>query len=134
MSAFLVKNETISKIANTIVNFSHNNTLDTPGFNHFPEDQDKQELAQAIYELNQLALKERYGQEGKVDFNYKQKEFNRTNESIAQFYNSLSCLEYQCSEGRAMEEDLYKKLKKAKKQLAYFIASKWADKHEAKWE
>lgn len=62
------------------------------------------------------------------DLNYKHHAYG-----IAQFYKSLACFIYQCSEGEVPETELYKMLEEAQDKLAYKIAMDWANEQGAEW-
>jgi hypothetical protein len=130
MSAFLVKNSTLSKLANALRRY------DEDLCEEYKTDYD---LAKDLYEMNVQALKERYEDPSDLI-----KPFEITNEywlnihsspeDKAQFFMSLACYLYQCSEGEVPELELYKKLEKIKNKLAYRIAMEWAEKQGAKWD
>jgi len=132
MSAFLMSNKTISKLAYAL----SGEGTDT---RELHEDYEKPEvLALDLYRLNIKALVNRYGKEeiekeGAFEF-IKTDEFNESNKDLAQYYRSLRCFLYQCSEGDVIETKLFKLLDGISNQIAHRIASNWADEKGAEWD
>lgn len=120
MSAFLIENDTLSKIAYAI------------------EPQNAENLAQDLYNLNIIALKERYGDNAEAEFEgkfeYLPVMFQPDKESQAQLLKSLSCFLYQCSEGKVPNEDLFKRVEKFERSMESHIASKYVDALGAEWK
>ena len=125
MSAFLVENKTISKLANDILkenpqSFGYDN---------------ESKLAEALYELNVEALKQRYNdvKDMIVPFEFLGGTFGIGDSGLAQFYKSLSCFLYQCCEGNVTELEFYKKLEEIRNDIARKIAGNWVDTQNAEW-
>lgn len=130
MSAFLVKNSTLSKLAEWL---RYKEDIEGGFFRSFKSDK---ELAKALYDLNVKALKERYEdyQDFVVPFEYTGEVFLDNDKRRAQAYMSLSCFLYQCNEGRVPETELYKKLEEFRIKMAKEIAFDWAEKQKAIWD
>lgn len=107
MSAFLVENKTINKIANKV--FSPNldiyNTLEELKAIGI---KDKETLGKELYKMNIEALNDRYG--SAKDFaNGLEYQFKiEANYSLISVFESLNCFMYQCSEGNIPNTKLYK--------------------------
>lgn len=129
MSALLVKNSTISKLAEWL------RYKDKEG-GYFKSFKSDQELAKALYDLNVRALKERYEDYQKfiLPFEFTAGVFFDNEKGKAQAYMSLSCFLYQCFEGTVPETELFKKLENFRVKMAKEIASEWARKQGAVWD
>ena len=118
MSAWLVSNETISKIANT--------RMDTEeGAKKFAED---------LHRMNVSSLMQRYADdytEMLTPFKYIPRIIFDNN---YQYHKSLSCFLYQCSEGNVPDTALFHTVEKIETELADTIVTKSSEWEEAKWE
>jgi len=118
MSAWLVSNETISKIANTTMKDVKNAEL----------------FAKDLHKMNVNALMDRYHD----DYTEMLSAFKYIPTVIFadkyQYHKSLSCFLYQCSEGNVPEMALFKKVEEVQRKLAYDIVTKTSEWDEAKWE
>ena len=127
MSSFLVENSTISKLADALRYKSY----EFSGAYNLTS-----RLAQDLYDLNIRALRERYDDPTDLIDNFvftsERWELN-DKKDLAQFYKSLACFIYQCSEGEVPETELYKMLEEAQDKLAYKIAMDRADEQGAEW-
>lgn len=143
MSSFFVGNNSLSKLANSLMaNF----------YKDFVDFGVPIRLYEALYDLNIEALKSRY--EDWEVLVYEEKNYLLTAgvwqiesnfitdenreyllKNLAQFYMSLECFLYQCCEGEIPEKsELYKKLEEISDILAHRLASEYAEKLGAKWE
>ena len=128
MSAFLVSNSTISKLADAIKYFDKK---------FYEKYSSVRKLARDLYDLNVWALEERYEDPSDMisEFEYEPVFFNlREEKGLAQFYMSLCCFLYQCTEGKVVDSKLYKELKRVRRDLADKIAIEWSTKCGAEWE
>jgi len=127
MSAFLVNNSSISRLADAIrrksEKFSKKYTNNL-------------ELAHALYSLNVEALRQRYEDYKEMisPFVFTSEIWFDDKKGNAQFYKSLCCFTYQCLEGNVPETELYKELEKLENDLAHEIAMKWAGEQGAVWD
>lgn len=115
----MLSNDTISKIAN-----GHGGAFTT----------EPEILARELYDLNVFALQERYSDGAKdmiQPFKYDPLAFFPTK---WQQYKSFSCYLYQCSEGKAVDEPLYKQMQEASNIIAHRLATEVSDAHGALWE
>ena len=125
MSSFYVGDKQISKLANTISVFEING-------------KDRRELAIQLFKMNQKALKIRYGTVsvnlGKFVYSPDEKFEIIDSKGKAQFFKSLGCYLYQCSEGKVQNTKLFHHIKKVTSEIAYEIAEKTAEYLNAEWE
>ena len=132
MSAFLMSNKTISKLAYAL-------SGEETDIKELSSEYEKPEvLALDLYRLNVKALSERYGKDeaekwGAFEF-IKTDEFNESNKDLAQYYRSLRCFLYQCSEGNVPKTKLFETLDKLSDIIAHRIASNWSDELGAEWD
>ena len=116
MSAFMVSSQTINSLAykmldqKDVLRVPCDKRFDNP-FKLLLRFQSWEELSDALHLMNLEAIRQRYGQEyiegvvGYVDLDAKPKKL-----SNVQFFKSLNCLLYQCSEGDVTDSQLYKEL------------------------
>jgi len=130
MSAFLVKNSTLSKLADALRKYDRD---------LYEEYERNYDLAKDLYEMNVQALKERY--EDPTDlirpFEFTDEfwmDIENNQKDKAQFFMSLSCYLYQCCEGDVPKSELYKRLEDIEHKLAHEIAMEWAEKKSAEWD
>ena len=92
-------------------------------------------LGNKLLLLNARALKERYGDQIATmrkdicQYDYQ----TQLPPTIFQFYKSLSCLHYQCSEGNIPQTQLYQDIGKLLDQIAHQIVANHPKYQEAKW-
>jgi len=126
MSAFLVNNSTISKLADALRIF--NTDLREKYSSNL-------KLAQDLYDLNVKALKYKDYKEIIGPFCFTSEIWAlSTDKGLAQFYMSLRCFLYQCCEGKVPESKLYKELEKTEIMLSRKLAIEWAEEEGAIWE
>jgi len=130
MSAFLVKNSTLSKLADALRGY------DKDLYEEYKTDYD---LAKDLYEMNVQALKERYEDPSDLirPFEFTDEywlDIEHNPKDKAQFFMSLACYLYQCFEGEVPKSELYKKLEDIEWRLSHEIAMKWAEKQGAEWD
>lgn len=147
MSAWMVSNETISKIANLI------KTYNIVGFNgfgfNFPEELEKKfkyktakEIFIELAEMNIESLKQRYPGHyeeliGEIEFIPNADIWQSREKGITYHYQllkSLQCFTYQCCEGDVPESDLYKGIEKLADCVGYYIISKMPEYQAAEWK
>ncbi len=145
MSAFIVDNS----IINRIVSGLDYATLNNDPVNGIPRpygkrliEADPHELGQALRDLNEYAVKQRYpdwitqGLPGTIDENGELVPYEYTWQpypSIIQFYKDIGCLVYQCTEGDAVSDPLYLELQDYYNELAHTIARRLPDYDRAEW-
>jgi hypothetical protein len=130
MSAFLVKNSTLSKLADALRRY------DEDLYEEYKTDYD---LAKDLYEMNVQALKERYEDPSDLirPFEFTDEywlDIEHNPKDKAQFLMSLACYLYQCFEGEVPKSALYKKLEDIDWRLSHEIAMKWAEEQGAEWD
>ena len=128
MSAFLVNNETISKLANELY------TNYREGDNNPLKEKNTKEIAMELYKMNVKALKQRYENYDDmiVPFEYCEKAIF---DSTFQLLKSLNCYLYQCSEGNVPKKELYKFLSKTVKfNVMRDIIENIPEYRNAKWD
>ena len=135
MSSFYVGHKQVSAIANALQEIAPE--LDSKTWGAMPRD--SKTLARSLYELNRFALKERYPQSYEQmipePFEYSSDSpLSTAHNEEAQLYKSIECFLYQCSEGYAPEQELYKQIETLNDALAHRIAMRWADAMGARWE
>ena len=147
MSAWMVSNETISKIANLI------ETYNIVGFNgfgfNFPEELEKRfkyktakEIFTELVNMNIESLKQRYPghyQElvGDVEFLPNADIWQSREKGLTYHYQllkSLHCFSYQCCEGSVPDCELYKAIEKLAIHLSNYIISKMPEYQAAEWK
>lgn len=133
MSAYLIDNSTISKLADALRYRKSARETD-----YFITDYvNTSDLAYNLYNLNVLALKERYGERAKkliIPFYFTNEIWSFTRDKdLAQFFTSLRSFLYQCAEGKVVKTKMFKELTKFKNSLGSDIAIMWADKQGVIW-
>lgn len=155
MSAFMMSNETLSKLANLIARYYVNS--DSMGF-YFPEELREElkdvrfsgeKIFNELANLNIASLSQRYYDCGDMigdveyfphcdiwqrpvwDIEYG---ITRIKQWHYQFLKSLRCYLYQCCEGDCYETGLYKALDKLSLELGYFIATNQPEYELADWD
>lgn len=147
MSAWMVSNDTLSKIANLI------ETYKNVGFNGFGFDfPDKlitifnnktvKETFEILADMNKEALKARYPHSyaemiGETIFDSKADIYRTRYAGLTyhwQFLKSLQCYLYQCCEGNVPDCDLYKELTNLKHTLQSYIISQMPEYNKAEWK
>lgn len=133
MSAFLVSAKTIDRIVSGLRYQSRDckhyieSKLNPLGLSLKGE----HTLGSAILQLNQLALKVRYGDE-LVEHAYK---YNPNNAAgVLEAIKSFDCLIYQCSEGDVVNSPLYKVLVDLKNELTGYYVRRLPDYDKASWD
>jgi len=128
MSAYLVTNQTISKLANQIMSDEEQEAGDIDKLFQGTA----RELAERLYNLNVYSLLERYDLRADIrdGFFY---DSTAKFDSEEQYYMSLRCFTYQSCEGEASEKPLYKALEKKEQKIAFRLANKRADAKGARW-
>lgn len=97
---------------------------------------DADNIGKKLIRLNLLALKERYGDkieelEDKEFINEFSSEVSHA--STIQKLKSLSCLIYQCSEGKVVRKKLYKQLLELEKEVSFQIIRNLDEYDKADW-
>lgn len=155
MSAFMMSNETLSKLANLIARYYVNS--DSMGF-YFPEDLRKElgecrlsgeKIFNELANLNISSLTQRYydceDMIGNTEYlpycDMWQRPVWDTEYGVIrieqwhyQFLKSLRCYLYQSCEGDCYESGLYKALDQLSLELAYFIATNQPEYELADWD
>jgi hypothetical protein len=81
--------------------------------------EEKAKLAEALYDLNHEAVRQRYGEaEEREPYTYTLRAV-----SMTQMYKSLCCLHYQCSEGDCDEHETYRRIERCLADLAQKIVT-----------
>ena len=146
----MVSNHTLSMLTNMIVR-GYERSYDIFGFS-FPESlyrairdlelspMDGEDVFKALADLNIHALNERYwdGDDMVGELEYDEdydiwKPGHSVQQWHYQFYKSLSCYLYQCSEGNTPSKDLYKALTTLEHNLMYFIVTRQPEYQKAEW-
>jgi hypothetical protein len=134
MSSFLCDATTINRILNgldsnpaVVRRIVHGN--ESPDL--FVESADLDDLGVRMIELNKLALSERYGDEFKA--NNTVFKFAHAPVSPVQAIKSLQCFLYQCSEGKAVKHELFRRLDFALTSLALKYISDSPAYDAAEW-
>jgi len=133
MSAFLVNEKTISIIVTTLSEYLTNNQFLIDKARELeldvisPHWQEK--FADALFEMNCEALRQRYGDTEFPLFNYQLAHAP----SLIEAYKSLQCFLYQCSEGNVPETKLFKFMEEFSHGLAKDIISNLPEYEEAEW-
>lgn len=154
MSAYIIATETNSQLASTLAHYAEYgrshvwNTKEAckdlmrslsvgfgnDGFNTNEEASNGiRELAKAMYQLNDMAVCNRYGDErdkALEGFNFK-----RTTPFISpvRTVKALHCLLYQCSEGKVPEHWFFKKLEAVATALEHDIVTSLPEYDQAQW-
>lgn len=147
MSAFMMSNETLSKLANLITRYYVSN--DSMGF-YFPDElgeelrgieTDGEKVFNELARLNIASLSQRYFDYMDMVGNVKylpRCDMWRYSHGVQpwhyQFLKSLRCYLYQSCEGDCYDTGLYKALDKLSMELAYFIATNSPEYELAEWE
>lgn len=147
MSAWMVSNETISKIANLIATY---NIVGFNGFGFsFPEVLEKRfkykkasEIFTELAEMNIESLKQRYPRDyqelvGDVEFLPNADIWQSREKGLTYHYQllkSLHCFTYQCCEGSVPDCELYKAIEKLTIHLSNYIISKMPEYQTAEWK
>ena len=131
MSAFVCNDKTINRI---VANFKHFNRSSALPYipDEIGEFVDFSELGLAMYKMNINAVEQRYPDcvgnpnnlPGQIDENGNHLPYHYRDEipcSPIQFYKSLKCFLYQCSEGDVEELPLFKTLDKYLDNLAHYL-------------
>lgn len=150
MSSFIVDYKTINIIVSGLVE-ANNKTDHYPGISHFTslmhiQDTDgaRDAFGQDMYSMNVEAVVQRYpdcvgnpnNMPGPVDENNNHAPYKYRFElppKTIQFYKSLSCFLYQCSEGNVPETPLYLALDKYNDALAHHIAYRHPEYDKTTW-
>ena len=146
MSAWMVNNETISKIANLI------DTYKVIGFNgfgfSFPDEliaefsnKSAKEIFNDLAEMNKESLKQRYPYNymelvGNIEFIKNADIYQLREKGLTyhwQLLKSLQCYLYQCDEGSVSDCKLYKAMEKLEHYLQNYIISKMPEYNRAVW-
>ena len=155
VSAFMMSNETLSKLANLIARYYVNS--DSMGF-YFPEELRNElgdcrfsgeKIFNELAKLNISSLTQRYHDYGDMVGNVKyipqcdmwerptydiEYGINRIGQWHYQFLKSLRCYLYQCCEGDCYETGLYKALDQLSLEMSYFIATNQPEYELADWD
>lgn len=124
MSAFMVSDETISKIAVAITN---------SGCYYAPyRGKPLSDVAQLLAEMNENALRSRY-EDADEEMIVTAHEFKSLACSDVGLYKLLSCYLYQCSEGTIPKSRLFKKISEFQDILATEIISRLPEYAETEW-
>lgn len=139
MSSFLVSNKTLNEIVAGIrqahITDARHDTWITKDLSLLSASNLQgryKYLFDKLYELNQMALKERYGE--KQDFGSSYIFSIVCAPSQMQLFKHLRCLVYQCSEGDVPETLLYKDLGKLVEAIAVDIVGKMPEYEVASWD
>lgn len=146
MSAWMVSDETLSKIANLI------DTYRTTGYNGFGYDmpdglmrivghKSAKQIFEMLANMNIEALKQRYPKNfddmiGVVEFIPNAYIWQIREKGLTyhwQLLKSLQCYLYQCLEGDVPDCELYKELEKLEHYLQNYIISKMPEYNQAVW-
>ena len=151
MSAWYVGRESLSMLTDMICRYG------AAGFNAFGYDFPSElmdcfrgpdgwmrddEIFAILRQMNVDALKERYDDYEEMidDLGYKEgydiwePRENGTKQWHYQFLKSLQCYEYQCSEGKVPERELYRGIDRLIVRLGLFIASNQPEYEKAEWK
>ena len=136
----MISNEGMNNIINGLYWNHEFKDMNSYVYNDIEIDEHKEEdfkrLAKKLFKLNQFALFERYPQEKKKPTDYiKIPPFKWKDNTINeyQFLMSVSCLIYQCSEGKAINKKLYKLLKLLEHAILKHIVCRQEEYNKAKW-
>jgi hypothetical protein len=129
MSAFYVGNDAISRLANSLE--KDGEWLNNKAWGKLPRD--TKQLADMLYAMNCASLEERYGKHSDMTVPFEYTE-GLEYESDSQFYKSLSCYIYQCSEGKVVDTESFKTVERLSDALAHKIAYDFANAKGARWE
>jgi hypothetical protein len=116
MSAFQVSVGTIDRVVSAIMSFDDNIVM--LGIVCDPDT-----LGCMLIELNQEALRQRYGDVPEA-FEYAYRERTDEHSTLAKL-KAVACLRYQCSEGNVPTQPLYKLLEAVEDQLRHFAARRY---------
>lgn len=147
MSAWMVSNETLSKIANLI------DTYRVTGYNGFGYDmpgglmrivgrKSAKKIFEILADMNIEALKQRYPKNfddmiGVIEFIPNAYIWQIREKGLTyhwQLLKSLQCYLYQCCEGSVPDCDLYKELTNLEHTLQSYIISKMPEYQAAEWK
>ena len=131
MSAYICNNETFDNLAATMYHFANyghyyyiKQSLAGLPLKHESMKRATKRLAYRLYSLNIGGIICRYGkQDVKAFAGEWYKHTSKTPLHINQFYKSLKCLLYQCSEGKNIEKPLFKRLENVLTATAHEIAN-----------
>jgi hypothetical protein len=122
MSSYMVGDATINKIVSWLDNETCSDNEITYGgiaralskAGHFVRTDDfEQNLAAAMFALNILAVEDRYGEGEAEKFRPLDYKFRRVlPPTVYQALKSINCWHYQCAEGKAIDDPLFKAFEK----------------------
>ena len=143
MSAYVVDNKTINRIVSALLYSRDTNRFDGPlpamynkWLKEFTQDE-PEEIGAALYGMNCNAVMQRYPDcstdelPGPIDAGYKYR--NELITSSIQFYKSLQCYLYQCTEGDVRTLPLYNALEAYQHEIADHIITNTPEYDNAKW-
>jgi hypothetical protein len=139
MSAFVVNDATINKV----VSFLAFNQMKSRHYwptrvlkDHYDltNDEDAHRLAHDMFELNVIAVDQRYGEGEAADFRPLNFEYRSIMPPPAiVVYKALQCWHYQCSEGDVPERELYQLMDSIHNDLAHEIIHDMPQYEQAAW-
>jgi len=129
MSAYVCGKETIKRVADAVRagggSFFERFDLLTP--------KGRDELANALLEMNVDAVNQRYGEKGKAEMlDFEKVEAGR--QTRVETLKTLSCYLYQCREGDVPERPLFRELERLRGNLAAEIVMNTHEYFVAAWE
>ncbi len=139
MSSYIVNKKTIDSVI-TLISDAHK-------FSHYPlgstqvkdlkelgydlsKDQDCERLGNDMLRLNHRASGGRYNQDESVPNSYK---LGYCRQKNIQGFKNLGCWLYQCSEGEAVEDSLYKAFRTIENKMAHALLCASEEYEKAKW-
>ena len=136
MSAFVCEDRTFNIIVTYLAMESdgfNRRKLEELGFK-FDTADDRQKIAANLFQLNVLAVGQRYGKGKACEFRTLEYRFQfdyRTTQ--VEVYKAMHCLIYQCSEGAVIQMPLFAVLKEITASVGHDIISKLPEYDKATW-
>lgn len=138
MSAFIVSDETINKVASWLYCKQNESYWPAKGIKEIYGLVDRQgfeKLAKDMFKLNVRAVDERYGEGEAKTFRKLNFKFRLIPPGDAiSVYKALQCWLYQCSEGSVPERQLYKRMEKFGHLMAEDIVTSLPAYDAAPWD
>lgn len=135
MSAFVVEDKTINRIATFLFALDRDNADWTKRKLKELGITNEAELGNAMFKLNCDAVDARYGaDEWKTFTGGETYQYDYELTSLIPVIKHLQCWRYQCSEGNVPEQPLYKIMNEYLADLALHVVSNTREYNAAKWE